>query len=246
MRSGRLKPPLITSERLTDSVLRASRQSARKPGERTDLARAKEIIQKHRTWTDVINDNSVCAVISKHWKWAHDIFENRPARPVDEATTLASFAKWQCDVLELIGCGSTAVAATNQVLWFHSEDPQKLLHLHHLASFCQSNRGAYTFSAASESEGIAHRYQSQSLVVCLAVGNSPKFNILASMIAGVLPTGKFEGRQQLRAERAVVAVFADHAPCEKLSGIATVHEIPDDENATEPDRDYDYDDAEDD
>eukprot|EP00966_Prymnesium_polylepis_P077413 1793432-Prymnesium_polylepis.1 len=80
-----------------------------------------------------------------------------------------------------------------------------MLHLHHLASFCQTNRQAYTFNSNSEAEGVAHRYQSQSLVICLAAGRPPSFSILASMLSGVLPTGKFEGRQQLRSDRAHVA-----------------------------------------
>ena len=100
-----------------------------------------------------------------------------------------------------------------------------MLHMHHLASFCQSNRQAYTFNAVSEAEGIAHRYQSQKLVICLAAGHSPSFNILASMMSGVLPTGKFEGRQQLRGERAMVAVFADHSPPPKLEGIVEAVDV---------------------
>ena len=47
------------------------------------------------------------------------------------------------------------------------------------------------------------------------------------MMSGVLPTGKFEGRQQLRGERAMVAVFADHAPPPKLEGIVEVVDIED-------------------
>ena len=39
------------------------------------------------------------------------------------------------------------------------------------------------------------------------------------MLSGVLPTGKFEGRQQLRSDPACVAVFADHPPPPKLEGI---------------------------
>ena len=89
------------------------------------------------------------------------------------------------------------------------------------------------FNAVSEAEGVAHRYQSQALVICLAAGHSPSFNILASMIAGVLPTGKFEGRQQLRDEPAHVCVFADHAPPAKLEGITEVIDI--DEGDTECD-----------
>ena len=79
----------------------------------------------------------------------------------------------------------------------------------------------YTFNAVSVAEDVAHRYQSQELVICLAAGHSPSFNILASMISGVLPTGKFEGRQQLRQEAAHVCVFADHPPA-KLEGITQV------------------------
>ena len=55
----------------------------------------------------------------------------------------------------------------------------------------------------------------------------PSFSILASMLSGILPTGKFEGRQQLRSDRAHVAVFADHAPPPKLEGI--VEEVDVDE-----------------
>ena len=55
----------------------------------------------------------------------------------------------------------------------------------------------------------------------------PSFSILASMLSGVLPTGKFEGRQQLRSDRAHVAVFADHPPPPKLEGI--VEEVDVDE-----------------
>eukprot|EP00966_Prymnesium_polylepis_P045447 1052625-Prymnesium_polylepis.1 len=100
-----------------------------------------------------------------------------------------------------------------------------MLHLHHLASFCQTNRGAYNFNATSGAEGVAHRYQSQKLVICLAAGHSPAFNILASMVSGVLPTGKFEGRQQLRSEAARVCVFADHEPPPKLEGIVEMVDI---------------------
>ena len=92
----------------------------------------------------------------------------------------------------------------------------------HLASFCQSNRGAYNFHAHSEAEGVAHRYQSQPLILCLAAGHSPGFNILAALMTGVLPTGKFEGRQQLRQYRAHVGVFADHPPPPKLEAIVAV------------------------
>ena len=55
----------------------------------------------------------------------------------------------------------------------------------------------------------------------------PSLNILASMLSGVLPTGKFEGRQQLRSDRAHVAVFADHAPPPKLEGIVEEVDIDD-------------------
>ena len=80
---------------------------------------------------------------------------------------------------------------------------------------------------------MAHRYQSQSLVICLASGHSPSFSILAAMVSGVLPTGKFEGRQQLRDEPAMVAVFADHAPPPKLEGITEAIDL--DEGDTEYD-----------
>ena len=194
-------------------------------GERSDLNRAREIIQEHKTWTQVINDRTLCDVLARHPRWAHDVFENRAAKPVDEATSLKAFADWQHDVLLRIGCDIETVLPGDKALWFHTEDSVKMLHLHHLASFCQTNRGAYTFNAVSEAEGVAHRYQSQPLVICLAAGHSPSFNILASMMSGVLPTGKFEGRQQLRGERAVVAVFADHAPPPKLAGIVEAVDI---------------------
>ena len=197
-------------------------------GERSDLNRAREIIQEHRTWTDVINDRSLCDVLARHPRWAHDVFENRPAKPVDEATSLEAFASWQHQILRRIGCDKDrSVSPGDKVLWFHTEDSVKMLHLHHLASFCQTNRQAYMFNSISEAEGVAHRYQSQSLVICLAVGRPPSFSILASMLSGVLPTGKFEGRQQLRSDPACVAVFADHPPPPKLEGI--VEEVDVDE-----------------
>ena len=195
-------------------------------GERSDLNRAREIIQAHRTWTDVINDRTLCDVLARHPRWAHDVFENRIAKPVDEATSLEAFAGWQHQILRRIGCDAErSVPPGDKVLWFHTEDSVTLLHLHHLASFCQTNRGAYTFNAISEAEGVAHRYQSQRLVICLAAGHSPSFNILASMVSGVLPTGKFEGRQQLRSEAAHVVVFADHEPPPKLEGIVETVDV---------------------
>jgi hypothetical protein len=197
------------------------------PGERSDLNRAREIIQAHRTWTEVINDRTLCDVLARHPRWAHDVFENRLAKPVDESTSLEAFAEWQLEVLRRIGCNGKGAEPGNTALWFHTEDSVKMLHLHHLASFCQTNRGAYTFNAVSEAEGVAHRYQSQSLVICLAAGHSPGFNILASMMSGVLPTGKFEGRQQLRGERAMVAIFADHPPPPKLEGIVDAVDVED-------------------
>ena len=197
-------------------------------GERSDLNRARELIVQKRTWTEVINDSSLSDVLARHPRWAHDVFENREAKPVDEAVTLQAFAPWQHKILQQIG-GEVGHAGTpgDKVLWYHTEDSVKMLHLHHLASFCQSNRGAYTFNAASEAEGVAHRYQSQPLIVCLAAGHSPSIGILASLVAGVLPTGKFEGRQQLRQGKAIVAVFADHEPPPKLENIVLATAIED-------------------
>ena len=198
-------------------------------GERSDLNRARVLITEKRTWTEVINDSSLSDVLARHPRWAHEVFENRPAKPVNEATTLSAFAMWQHEILRQLGCdaecATCAAASGDKVLWFYTEDAIQMLHLHHLASFCQSNRGAYTFNAISEDEGVAHRYQSQPLVICLAAGHSPSLGILASMVAGVLPTGKFEGRQQLRSGGATVAVFADHAPPPKLTGLVEAMEV---------------------
>ena len=211
----------------TEPVIKgAPRCSEQSKGERSDLNRARELITRKRTWTEVINDSSLSDVLARHPRWAHDVFENRPAKAVDEGTSLEAFAPWQHGILRRIGCDAThAVSPGEKVLWFHTESAVTMLHLHHLASFCQSNRGAYTFNAASEAEGVAHRYQSQSLVICLATGQSPSLNILAGMMAGVLPTGKFEGRQQLRNEPAHVAVFADHEPPSKLEGVVEARAV---------------------
>ena len=131
------------------------------------------------------------------------------AKKVGEATALQEFADWLSELLRRIGCGGQRVermVSGEKAQWSHTQGSVKMLHLHHLASFCQANYGAYTFNAISKAEGgVAHRYQSQPLVICLAAGHSPSFSILASMMTGVLPTGKVEGRQQLRGERAMVA-----------------------------------------
>ena len=205
----------------TEPVIRGQPRCLKQvKGERSDLNRARELIAEKRTWTEVINDRSLCDVLARHPRWAHDVFENRPAKPVDEATSLDAFAGWQHEILRRLGCDAQhTVPPGENVLWFHTSEASRILHMHHLASFCQSNRGAYTFNAVSESEGVAHRYQSQDLIICLAAGHSPSFNILVAMVSGVLPTGKFEGRQQLRQQAAHVAVFADHEPPPKLEGI---------------------------
>ena len=62
---------------------------------------------------------------------------------MDEATSLGVFAGWQHDILRRIGCGDERVSPEKKVLWFYTDDSIKLLHLHHLASFCQTNRGGY-------------------------------------------------------------------------------------------------------
>ena len=59
-------------------------------GERSDLNRAREIIQEHRTWTAVINDRTLCDVLARHPRWAHDVFENRAASDVASSTGLAA------------------------------------------------------------------------------------------------------------------------------------------------------------
>ena len=98
-------------------------------GERSDLNRAREIIQQKRTWTEVINDRSLCDVMARHVKWCHEVFENRPAQPVDEATSLDAFAGWQHKVLHALGCDAAAVTPSEKVLWFHTSDSIKMLHL---------------------------------------------------------------------------------------------------------------------
>ena len=197
-------------------------------GERSDLNVARELILQKRTWTEVVSEPKLCDVLARHVKWCHEVFENRQYAPVDEASSLGAFHAWQLEILSAIGCdrdGAVLAPPRDVALWFSTKDAKTMLHLYHLASFCQTNRGAYLFHAHSEAEGVAHKYQSQKLIICLAGGHTPSFQILAAMLAGTCPTGKFEGRQQLRQEPAFVAVFADHPPPPKLHGIVRVADL---------------------
>jgi len=77
----------------------------------------------------------------------------------------------------------------------------------------------------------AHRFFAPRHAICLAAGHSPSFGILAAMVSGVLPTGKFAGRQQLRDAAAHVCVFAYHVPPPKLAGVTEVVDV--DEETTD-------------
>ena len=59
----------------------------------------------------MINDASLSDVLARHPRWAHDVFENRTAKPVDEAKSLEAFAPWQHQVLAQIG-GESGHAVT--------------------------------------------------------------------------------------------------------------------------------------
>ena len=96
----------------TESIIKGTPRCTKETkGERSDLNRARELIAIKRTWTEVINDASLSDVLVRHPRWAHDVFENRTAKPVDEAKSLEAFAPWQHQVLAQIG-GESGHAVT--------------------------------------------------------------------------------------------------------------------------------------
>ena len=112
----------------------------------------------------------------------------------------------------------------------------KRSHTHARAHVHQSTTSGASSAAARPGHRPSGRAASRALYFrcMLAAGRSPSLSILASMASGVLPTGKFEGRQQLRDTAAHVCVFADHGPPPKLEGIVQTVDI--DEECTE----YEY------
>lgn len=50
-------------------------------GVREDLNGAKSIIQNHKRWRDVVNDDELVPILSKYSKWSKMVFDHRPLPP---------------------------------------------------------------------------------------------------------------------------------------------------------------------
>lgn len=83
------------------------------PGKRLDLTNAAKLIRAARSWNDVINNDELFVVVSKHLTWAREIFNAREQVIPDPGITLRM---WQKDVLEVL----ELEPVKRQVIWIWS------------------------------------------------------------------------------------------------------------------------------
>lgn len=67
--------------------------------QREDLNEARRLIQAHKSWNDVLNDENLTATVARHGRWAREIYDSRPIAPEQPDIVLRP---WQDEVIGML------------------------------------------------------------------------------------------------------------------------------------------------
>jgi len=163
----------------------------------------RQVIQSHKSWYDVLNDDSITYDLQRMMNWARNVFD---ARPMPNLTKNLVLRKWQEQVVKRLDDQND-----RQILWIYETKGNVGKSV--LTNWLIDNRGAF-FCNGGKMRDIAHAYQSEPIVVFDLPRTIEEFTPYRAMECfkdGHLFSPKYNSRH-VRFFPPVVIVFANFEP----------------------------------
>lgn len=173
-------------------------------GLRSDLLKAKAVIQSAVSWTAILDNDELLHIVAKHGQWCEKIWANRPFPKMDEL----QIRYWQYDIIqELIG-----VPDTRKIIWFNDQLGGR--GKSYLARLLCCNYGA--IEMPNKTAEIYYLYQGQPIIIwdlARTVQERVPYEPIEKVKNGSVVSTKYTPQQKIFAQPHVV-VFANYAPNE--------------------------------
>lgn len=118
------------------------------------LGTTRDLIQGHKCWGDVVNDDGLAIYLRNYMAWAKECWAYRPQPNLTSKITLRD---WQQTIVERLSGQND-----RQILWVYDKDGGKGKSV--LTNWLMDNKNAYMFNGGRMGD-IAHAYNNQEFIV---------------------------------------------------------------------------------
>ncbi len=185
-----------------DGDAEALEHSTSSQGRRSELKLARRRICDHDTWSDVVCDEGLDAVLQKHMRWARVIFAHR-VMPVMTGLMLRA---WQQRLLERI----LTPPNDREIMWVYGKGGEGKTTM---ARLLARNHGA--FLASGKAADVLYGYSDQKIIVFEYPKHAKEFvsyGAIEKIKDGAYFVGKYESHMHVRTFNAHVLVLANFEP----------------------------------
>ena len=174
------------------------------------LGSTRQVIQNHKTWNDVINDDYLATSLQNYPHWCRECFDNKPnSYKFDLMETYGSLLPWQSEVLTRLETQSK-----RKVTWIYDEKGGN--GKSELSDHLEDQKNAYIVESGNYKD-IAYLWQKQETVVFDLVRSSEDFTpyrAIEAFLKGRITSTKYKPvRKRLNHNRGCnIVVFANYLP----------------------------------
>lgn len=174
--------------------------------ERSDLEEARELIQQHISFNDVLNDPDLTDIVSRHMQWARSVFDAKPILQVEWPHP--TFLPWQQDLLDTVA----EEPHKRHIHWVY--DPRGHSGKSDMTAHLVRNHGA--ISVAGKAENVFCAYDMQKIIIWDIPRDTKddyiNYGAIEKLKDGVFFSGKYNPVMKVRNYPAHVIVFSNHEP----------------------------------
>lgn len=182
-------------------------------GARTDLDEAKKLIQKQRTWEQVVNHPELTMVLARFGNWARECFANKPIPKMDEQLFEQSKNDWMDGVLALLD----EEPNYRDIIWIWSNEGNVGKSL--LAAYLVQNREAVVVTG--KTNDILYQYsKTMNDIVVMDIPRSGtdfvNYGAIEALKNGVFAVNKYDSKMVVRGTPCHLVVMANEPPIEGM------------------------------
>lgn len=173
-------------------------------GSRVDLKMAKEMILKHDTWRDVLNDDELVNVCARHLNWAQLVFNSKAPEPMENFVP----RPWQQELLDILHEPKEANDRRVHWWWESTGNTGKST----LASYLVRNKSA--LKAANKTVDTAYMWNGSPIVLfdfSRSMEDHVNFDLIEQMCSGIVVSTKYQSSMKTYKSPHVV-IFANFEP----------------------------------
>jgi hypothetical protein len=180
-------------------------------GARNDLEAARQLIQKQRTWYEVVNHPELTMIVARFGSWAKECFANKPIPAMNDELWVNAKKDWHEGVLELL----EQEPNYRDIIWCWSNEGDVGKSL--LAAYLVQNKGACLVSG--KTNDILYQYsKTMNDIVVMDIPRSGfdfvNYGAIEAIKNGVFAVNKYDSKMVVRGTPCHLIVMANEPPAE--------------------------------